>query len=639
MEKRKGLLAGSFDPITKGHRDLAFRALELVDHLTIAVGINAEKHPMFSLEEKILQIKKTIGDNNLPITITSYEGSLVDFVYKSDFNVVFRGGRNSKDYEAEQELYQSCQSQNIPVEFVFLPARKEYLNISSSSIKAWQASGGFIHDFVHPYTKQCIEARMSGQYIVGITGVMGSGKSLVAKELTKLGKDAKIPTYHIDMDQLAHQILSGEYLGEINPYLKVRKEIIETFYERSLGKGPIVKDWDSPKGKEALEIDRKILSKIVFEDPQALKELNDIMKVPVEVAYREVLKNKRGLIFVNAPLLLEGGWNFCCNNNVIVVSVNNEDQFKRLKEDRVDRGLFPIEELKTRINSQWTTEEKISKLKGIIDSTGHGKMFIVKNNYTTDLFDGLKNLFEEVLNYIDIYGELRYTLAWNKMGLNGTPTESYKKLVAQYNQPHRHYHTLSHIMSGVNDWSKVVVERTSIFNKNPWKVLFAWFYHDYIMEPLSKVDEIRSALYAKDLFKGEELESGQPSFEDIPYLIVSGTSHKKISTARRSLFDMRSILPTSPELTIAAKYMSDWDLKILSLDPYSYREYSDNIRKEYYYVEDKEYAEGRIAVLEKFMNAAKEKNLYYYLGEEATSKAFLNLRTEIESLKSKLKKG
>lgn len=64
-------------------------------------------------------------------------------------------------------------------------------------MKAIQKDSGAIHEYVPLNVKQNLEARMSGQYIVGITGEIGSGKSYVSKKLEEIGKQKKIPTHYI----------------------------------------------------------------------------------------------------------------------------------------------------------------------------------------------------------------------------------------------------------------------------------------------------------------------------------------------------------------------------------------------------------------------------------------------------------
>src|SRR3954469_14992147 len=98
MTKRIAIYAGSFDPITKGHEDLIHRALEFVDHLIVAVATNSSKQPLFTVEERVELIRRSI-DGEPRIEIRSFTGLLVEFAHTVGARLLIRGLRAVSDFE------------------------------------------------------------------------------------------------------------------------------------------------------------------------------------------------------------------------------------------------------------------------------------------------------------------------------------------------------------------------------------------------------------------------------------------------------------------------------------------------------------------------------------------------------------
>jgi pantetheine-phosphate adenylyltransferase len=124
------VFAGSFDPFTEGHKDIALRAAKLFDKLIILVGVNIKKKSMFSVEERIEKIKNSIQDSN--IEVDSWEGLTVDYLRENDIKYLVRGVRRGSDFEAEQNLAWANEKLFPEVETIFLTSKPEHLWISSS---------------------------------------------------------------------------------------------------------------------------------------------------------------------------------------------------------------------------------------------------------------------------------------------------------------------------------------------------------------------------------------------------------------------------------------------------------------------------------------------------------------------------
>ena len=173
---KTAIYAFSGDPITYGHINIVIRASEVFDKIIVAIGNNPNKTCTFSLEER-LEMTKECFKNNKDITVMSFSNLLVDFAYEQGADVIVRGVRNAKDFDYESIIYQVGQSQKVGIDTHILFADPELTHVSSSSVKAIAKHNGDISEYIPLHVKQAIEEKMLGQYIIGVTGEAGSGKS------------------------------------------------------------------------------------------------------------------------------------------------------------------------------------------------------------------------------------------------------------------------------------------------------------------------------------------------------------------------------------------------------------------------------------------------------------------------------
>ncbi|MGL4533742.1 MAG: pantetheine-phosphate adenylyltransferase [Fusobacteriaceae bacterium] len=132
---RVGVYTGSFDPITKGHKDIILRSAKLVDKLIVAVLNNVNKKYLFDLEERTNMIKE-LFKNIENIEIHSFEGLLVDFMKKQNCNLIIRGLRAVSDYEYELSMaYANADISEDIIETIFIPATREYIYLSSTVVR------------------------------------------------------------------------------------------------------------------------------------------------------------------------------------------------------------------------------------------------------------------------------------------------------------------------------------------------------------------------------------------------------------------------------------------------------------------------------------------------------------------------
>lgn len=137
---RRAIFPGSFDPLTLGHYDIIKRGITLFDELVIAIGVNAEKKYMFSLEERMTFIQEAFKKED-KIKVVTYKGLTVDFCKKIDIDFILRGLRNPGDFEFEKAIAHTNR-QLSEIETVFLLTSSGKSFISSSIVRDVIRNGG-----------------------------------------------------------------------------------------------------------------------------------------------------------------------------------------------------------------------------------------------------------------------------------------------------------------------------------------------------------------------------------------------------------------------------------------------------------------------------------------------------------------
>jgi pantetheine-phosphate adenylyltransferase len=164
---RVGLYPGTFDPMTNGHLDVIRRALRLVDHLVVAIGVNATKTPLLSLEERFALIEKEAAPAakkfGAKISTASFSGLVVDAADEHGANVIIRGLRGAVDFEYETQMVGMNRTMNPDVETVFLAASPETQFISSTLVRQIAGMGGDITPFVPASVKKKVLAAVARQ--------------------------------------------------------------------------------------------------------------------------------------------------------------------------------------------------------------------------------------------------------------------------------------------------------------------------------------------------------------------------------------------------------------------------------------------------------------------------------------------
>ncbi len=150
--------AGTFDPITYGHLDIAERASHIFSNVIVAVAEDNYKEPLFTLEERCNLVRQVV--NHLPnVSVEPFEGLLVDFCMEKKASVIVRGLRAVSDFEKEFQMALLNKKMQPAIETVFLMSAAEYLYISSSLIKRSAALKGCIDDMVPPVVMEALNKK------------------------------------------------------------------------------------------------------------------------------------------------------------------------------------------------------------------------------------------------------------------------------------------------------------------------------------------------------------------------------------------------------------------------------------------------------------------------------------------------
>jgi len=138
---------GSFDPLTNGHVDIISRGARIFDLIIVAILINAEKAPLFSMEER-LKIAQEVFKDFPNVEIDTFDGLLVDYVERRRAHVIVRGLRAVSDFEFEFQMALMNRRLNGKIETVFMMPAEQYSYISSRLIKEVFSLGGRVHGLV-----------------------------------------------------------------------------------------------------------------------------------------------------------------------------------------------------------------------------------------------------------------------------------------------------------------------------------------------------------------------------------------------------------------------------------------------------------------------------------------------------------
>jgi pantetheine-phosphate adenylyltransferase len=150
---------GSFDPLTNGHVDIILRGARLFDRIIVAILVNAEKSPLFSMEERV-DIARSVFTDHPNVEVDTFDGLLVDYVERRQAQVIVRGLRAVSDFEFEFQMALMNQRLNSRIETVFMMPAEQYTYISSRLIKEVFKLGGRVNGLVPELVEQRLREKV-----------------------------------------------------------------------------------------------------------------------------------------------------------------------------------------------------------------------------------------------------------------------------------------------------------------------------------------------------------------------------------------------------------------------------------------------------------------------------------------------
>ncbi|MCL6478046.1 MAG: pantetheine-phosphate adenylyltransferase [Peptococcaceae bacterium] len=158
---RIGIYPGSFDPVTYGHLDIIERAASLFDEVIVSVSRNANKKPLFTVQEREEMLKAVLQPFE-NVLVDSFDGLTVNFAKQKGAQAIIRGLRAISDFENEFMMALTNKKLVPSVDTMFLMTRAEFSFISSSAVKEVVMFGGCVKGLVPPEVEERLVEKYKG---------------------------------------------------------------------------------------------------------------------------------------------------------------------------------------------------------------------------------------------------------------------------------------------------------------------------------------------------------------------------------------------------------------------------------------------------------------------------------------------
>jgi pantetheine-phosphate adenylyltransferase len=161
MKNRIAVYPGTFDPVSNGHLDLMKRGLEIFDKLIVAVALNPDKNPLFTIDERVGFIKEAVkGWKNIEVEF--FDDLLIEYAKRKKADVIVKGLRAVSDFEYELQMSLMNRRLDSHIETVFMMPSEEYSFLSSRILKEVALLHGDIRGMVPPGVAEGLERKFKG---------------------------------------------------------------------------------------------------------------------------------------------------------------------------------------------------------------------------------------------------------------------------------------------------------------------------------------------------------------------------------------------------------------------------------------------------------------------------------------------
>ena len=159
---RIAIYPGSFDPLHNGHVDLIQRGSRLFDRIVVAILLNVEKAPLFSVDERV-DIVRAVFREYPNVEVDTFDGLLVEYARRKRASAIVRGLRAVSDFEYEMQMALMNRNLNPAVETVFMMPSETYTYVSSRIVKEVVALGGTVTNLVPPIVESRLREKRHGR--------------------------------------------------------------------------------------------------------------------------------------------------------------------------------------------------------------------------------------------------------------------------------------------------------------------------------------------------------------------------------------------------------------------------------------------------------------------------------------------
>lgn len=156
---QKVIYPGTFDPVTNGHIDLIRRAVKLFGEVTVAVALNPQKNPLFSVEERVGLLEQSLRGIE-GVRVVGFKGLVVDFARKQKASIVLRGLRMLSDFEYEFQMALTNRKLDDGVETLFLMPSESFSYVSSKLLKEAASLGADLSYYLPPCVEKALRKKI-----------------------------------------------------------------------------------------------------------------------------------------------------------------------------------------------------------------------------------------------------------------------------------------------------------------------------------------------------------------------------------------------------------------------------------------------------------------------------------------------
>lgn len=156
--KRKAVYPASLDPIHYGHIDIARRAANIFDEITVAIYATPKKNILFSVDERVALARQAFKDDS-NISVAKFSGLVVNYAQSVGASALVRGLRVFSDFEYEFRMGLANKSLAPEIETVAILTDVRFIHISSSTVREIAELGGDVSQFVPPYVNSALKHR------------------------------------------------------------------------------------------------------------------------------------------------------------------------------------------------------------------------------------------------------------------------------------------------------------------------------------------------------------------------------------------------------------------------------------------------------------------------------------------------